>query len=108
MPLGTVAANWVTNTSGGSFGITVANGGATPVTVNASSVSGSATLFYQVDRTNGIVTVSPQDITTSTGLNNIVSNLVSPTPVKVFGVPQAGGSIKAYVVFYFTGTKPAA
>jgi hypothetical protein len=106
-PLGTVAANWVTLTGGGSFGITVANGGATPVTVNASSVTGSATLFYQVDRTNGIVTVTPQDITTSAGLNNIVNNLVSPHLVKVFGVPQANGSINAYVVVYFTGTQPA-
>jgi hypothetical protein len=108
MPLATVAANWVSNANGGTFGITVANGGATPVTVNVSSVSGSATLIFQVDRTNGIVTVSPQDITTSTGLNNVAANLVSPTPVKVFGVPQADGSIKAYVIFYFTGGKPAA
>lgn len=108
MPLGTVAANWVTSANGGSFGITVPNGGATPVTVNASSVSGSATLVYQVDRSNGIVTVSPQDITTTTGLNNIAAHLVSPTPVKIFGVPQPDGSIKAYVILYFTGTQPAA
>ncbi|HXW13644.1 MAG TPA: DUF4382 domain-containing protein [Terriglobia bacterium] len=106
-PLATVAANWVTNSNGGSFGITVANGGATPVTVNASSVTGSQTLVYQVDRTNGIVTVSPQDITTTAGLNNIAANLVSPTLVKVFGVPQANGTINAYVVVYFTGTQPA-
>jgi hypothetical protein len=39
-------------------------------------------------------------------LNAIASNLVSPTLVKVYGVPQPDGSIKAYVVFYFTGTKP--
>lgn len=25
------------------------------------------------------------------------------TPVKVFGIPQADGTIKAYVPFYFTG-----
>lgn len=103
MPLGTVAANWVTTSNGGSFGITVVNGGVTPVTVNASSVSGSATLFYQVDRTNGIVTITPQDITSANGLNAISTHLVSPTLVKVYGVPQADGSIKAYVVFYFTG-----
>jgi hypothetical protein len=108
MPLATVAANWVTTTNGGNFGITVANGGATPVTVNASSVSGSATLIYQVDRSSGIVTISPQDITTSAGLSNVANSLVSPTPVKVFGVPQADGSIKAYVIFYFTGAKPSA
>ena len=107
-PLATVAANWVTTSTGGTFGITVAGGGATPVTVNVSSVSGSATLVYQVDRSNGVITVSAQDITTNSGLTAISSNLVSPTPVKVFGVPQADGSIKAYAVFYFTGTKPSA
>lgn len=107
MPLATVAANWVTTPGGGNFGITVSGGSATPVIVDVSSVSGSATLVYQVDRSNGIITVSPQDVTSTGGLNNIANNLVSPTPVKVFGVPQADGSIKAYVVFYFTGTKPA-
>jgi hypothetical protein len=106
VPLANVTANWVTTASGGNFGITVPNGGVTPVMVNLSSVSGSATLVYQVDRSNGIVTVSPQDITTSGGLNNIASHLVNGTRVKVFGVPQADGTIKAYVVFYFTGTTP--
>jgi hypothetical protein len=106
MPLGSVSANWVSTASGGSFGITVPNGGATPVTVNASSVSGSATLFYQVDRTNGIITVTPQDITSNAGLSAIAGHLINPTLVKVYGVPQADGSIKAYVVFYFTGTAP--
>jgi hypothetical protein len=106
MPLAAVGANWVTTTNGGNFGITVPNGGPTPVVVDASSVSGSATLFYQVDRTNGIITVTPQDITSSGGLNAISTNLVSGTVARVYGVPQGDGSIKAYVVFYFTGTKP--
>ncbi len=105
VPLGTVSGNWVNTTGGGSFAISVA-GGTNPVTVNASSVSGSATLFYQVDRTNGIVTITPQDITSTAGLNAISSNVVSGTLVKVYGVPQADGSIKAYVVLYFTGTAP--
>jgi hypothetical protein len=105
MPLGTVASNWVTATGGGSFSMSVPNG-TTPVTVDASSVSGSATLFFQVDRTNGIITVTPQDVTSNAGLNAIATNVVSPAPVKVYGVPQADGSIKAYVVFYFTGTAP--
>ena len=72
--------------------------------VNATIASGSATLVYQVDRqANGIITVSPQDLTTSTGLNNVASHLAGGTPVKVFGVPQPNGSMKAYVIFYFTG-----
>jgi hypothetical protein len=106
IPLAKVSANFVTTTNGGNFGITVPNGGATPVVVNLSSVSGSATLVYQVDRQSNIVTISPQDITSSAGLNNIAAHLVNGTAVKVFGVPQSDGSIKAYVVFYFTGTQP--
>ena len=106
VPLATVATNWVTNgtSTGGNFSITV-SGGVNPVTVDASAVSGSATLVYQVDRqSNGIITVSPQDLTTSAGLSNVASHLVAGTPVKVFGVPQSDGSIKAYVIFYFTGS----
>jgi hypothetical protein len=30
--------------------------------------------------------------------------LTAGVPVKVFGVPQADGSIKAYALFYYTGT----
>ena len=106
VPLAKVSANWVTTTNGGNFGITVPNGGVTPVIVDLSSVSGSATLVYQVDRSANIVTISPQDITSTAGLNNIAAHLVSGTSVKVFGVPQSDGSIKAYVVIYFTGTQP--
>jgi hypothetical protein len=74
--------------------------------VNLSTTSGSATLVYQVDRTNNIVTISPVDITTTAGQTTITNNLVATTPVKVFGLPLATGAIKAYVVFYYTGTKP--
>jgi hypothetical protein len=74
--------------------------------VDLSTVSGSGTLVYQVDRTNGIVTISAVDITTATGQATITQNLVAGTPVKVFGVPQANATIKAYVVFYYTGTVP--
>jgi hypothetical protein len=75
--------------------------------VDLSSVSGSATLVYQIDTTNGIVTVSPQDLTGS-GLATVSAALVAGTPVKVFGVPQPGGTIKAYVFFYLTGPQPSA
>jgi len=106
VPLATVATQWVTNgnSTGGNFTIKV-SGGTNQVTVNASAVSGSATLVYQVDRqSNGIITVSPQDLTTSAGLSNVATHLVAGTPVKVFGVPQSDGSIKAYVIFYFSGS----
>ena len=104
VPLATVATQWVTNgnSTGGNFTITV-QGGTNQVTVDASAVSGSATLVYQVDRSNGIITISPQDLTTQEGLSNVAAHLIAGTPVKVFGVPQSDGSIKAYVIFYFTG-----
>jgi hypothetical protein len=103
VPLGTAATGY----SNGSFTMMVPNG-ILAVPVNLSTTSGSATLVYQVDRTGGVVTISPVDITTSAGQTTITNNLIPNTPVKVFGVPQADGSIKAYVVFYFTGVKPAA
>jgi hypothetical protein len=106
LPLATVATGWVQNGTSDSFNIAV-TGGTNQVTVDASAVPGSATLVYQVDRTNGIITISPVDLTTSAGQNTIQSNLNVGTPVKVFGVPQINGSIKAYVFFYFTGTAPA-
>ncbi len=102
-PLGIVAAGYTVGT--GNFTMTV-QGGVNAVTSSLSTTSGSATLVYQVDRTNNIVTVSFVDITTTAGQNTITSNLVTGTPVKVFGVPQPSGVIKAYLVFYYTGTKP--
>jgi hypothetical protein len=86
----------------------VETGGVNAVPVNLSTTSGSGTLVYEVDRTNGVVTVSAVDITTTAGQTTIAAGLVTGTPVKVFGIPQANGSIKAYVVIYFTGTAPAA
>ena len=82
-----------------------AQGGTTPVTVDFSTVAGSATLVYQVDRTNGVVTISPQDITTSAGLAAFTSGLTAGSKVQVSAVPQMDGSLKAYVVNYFTGTQ---
>jgi hypothetical protein len=105
-PLASVTAQWVTTGNTGSFSIGIPSG--TSVVVDANLAVGSATLVYQVDRqANGIITVSPQDLTTPAGLNNVASHLLGGTPVKVFGVPQISGSIKAYVFFYFTGTVPA-
>jgi hypothetical protein len=103
VPFGVAATSF----SNGGFTMTVAGGtNAVPVALNATT--GSATLVYQVDRTNGIVTISPVDISTTAGQNTLSTNLVTGTPVKVFGIPQANGSIKAYVLVYFTGTLPTA
>jgi hypothetical protein len=103
VPVGLAATSY----SNGSFTMTVP-GGATPVTVNLGTTSGSGTLVYQIDRTGNVITISAVDVTTSAGQTTVSNNLVSNTPVKVFGIPQADGSIKAYVLFYYTGTRPAA
>ncbi|MGD0963018.1 MAG: DUF4382 domain-containing protein [Candidatus Acidiferrales bacterium] len=102
-PLGTVVAGYTVGSGG--FTMTVL-GGTSAVTSSLSTTAGSATLVYQVDRTNNIVTISSVDITTTAGQNTVTSNLVPAVPVRVFGVPQASGVIEAYAVFYYTGTKP--
>jgi Domain of unknown function (DUF4382)/Domain of unknown function (DUF5666) len=107
LPVGMVATTPVAVTNVESFTITAANG-ANPVTVNAGTQSGSASLVYQVDMTGGVVTVIPIDITTAAGLSSFTSGLATGTNVEVSGVPQADGSVKAYVITYFTGTTPAA
>jgi len=104
LPLGFVASELMNDTS---FTMTVL-GGAAAAPINVSIASGSATLVYQVDRTNGIVTISSIDITTAAGQATLTSGLAVGTPVKVYGLPQADGSMKAYVLAYFTGdTMPA-
>ena len=99
IPLGTVATAYANN----SFSMTAA-GGTMPVTVDVSTTSGSATLVYQVDRTNNVITVSPIDITTSTGLTSMTNGLTAGAIVKVSGVPQSDGTLKAYVLAYYTGS----
>ena len=103
VPFGLAATSY----SNGSFMMTVP-GGTTAVSVALNTTAGSATLVYQVDRTNGVVTISPVDISTTAGQNTLSQNLVTNTPVKVFGIPQANGTIKCYVLVYFTGTLPTA
>jgi len=101
LPLGTV----VTGVANNAFTMTVPTG-AMAATVDVSTAAGSATLVYQVDRTNNIVTVSPVDITTAAGLATLSSALVGGEPVKVYGVPQGDGSLRAYVLTYYTGEMP--
>jgi Domain of unknown function (DUF4382) len=102
LPLGRVAVGLVND----AFSITV-TGGTAAATVDVSTTTGSATLVYQVDRTNGIVTVSPIDITTNTGLADLKAGLGVGAPVKVYAIPQGDGTLKAYVIAYFTGEMPS-
>ncbi len=107
VPLGTLTAAF----DGNAFAMTVL-GGTLPVTVDVSS-SGSATLVYQIERANGVVTVSPVDITTPAGMTAVMKGLVAGAVVKVYGVPQASvppattGTLKAYVLAFYTGTMPS-
>jgi Domain of unknown function (DUF4382) len=91
-----------TSYNSGSFTVSVANGTQT-VPVNLNTTSGSGTLVYQVSWSGNVMTISPVDVTTTAGQNTVTLNLVTSTPVKVFGIPQADGSIKAYVITYFLG-----
>jgi hypothetical protein len=101
LPLGLVATGLANN----AFTMTVA-GGATAATVDVKTMAGSATLVYQVDRSNGILTISPIDITTAAGLSTFTAGLAVGAPVKVYGVPQADATLRAYVLAYFTGQTP--
>ena len=102
VPLGTVTTGF----SGGAFAMGVL-GGTLPVTVDVSTTSQSATLVYQIDRSNGVVTISPIDVTSSSGLAAITTNLIAGVPVKVYGIPQPDGALRAYVLVYFTGMPPS-
>ncbi len=102
VPLGAVTTGF----SGSSFAMSVL-GGALPVTVDVSTASQSATLVYQIDRTNGVVTVSPIDVTSTSGQATLTSSLLAGVPVKVYGIPQADGTLRSYVLAYFTGTLPS-
>ena len=62
-------------------------------------------MVYQVDRSGEVVTVSPQDITSAAGLAALTGGLTVGAKVQVSAVPQADGSLKAYVISYYTGTQ---
>jgi hypothetical protein len=98
IPLGAAATSY----NNGSFTVTVL-GGTQAVPVNVNTTSGSGTLVYQVSWANGMLTITPVDVTTTSGQNTLSTNLVTGTPVKVYGIPQANGTINAYVLSYFTG-----
>jgi hypothetical protein len=109
-PLGTVSSAFSSTTDSFQYKVplpTAAPGStppALPVTVDLMTASGSATLVYDVDRQGNIITITPEDISNPSTLTAVGNALVSGVPVKVYGVPQKDGSIKAYVLFYYTHT----
>jgi hypothetical protein len=109
-PLGTVTTAFATPSDSFTYAVPLPSAApkstpaATPVTVELDTTSGSATLVYDVDRQANVITVTPEDISNSTTLTAVGNALVANTPVKVYGVPQKDGSIKAYTLFYYTHT----
>jgi hypothetical protein len=109
-PLGTITSAFAPSTDSFVYTVPVPSSApsstpaAMPITVDLTATSGSATLVYQVDRQGGAITITPQDISNSATLATVGGELVAKTPVKIFGVPQADGSIKAYVLFFYTHT----
>jgi hypothetical protein len=84
-----------------------APGGAVPLAVSFDTTPGSATLVYAVQRSHDNVNVAVQDLSTAAGLAAVTSALAINTPVRISGIPQGDGTLKAYVITYFTGTHPA-
>jgi hypothetical protein len=103
VPLGAVTTAY---TGGTTFAMT-ALGGSQPATVDVSTTQGSATLAYQLNRSNGTVTLTQVDLTTGSGVAALEGALTVGAPVKVYGVPQADGSLAAYVLIFYSGTMPA-
>jgi hypothetical protein len=105
-------AQVVSGIAGSSFTMSlVGNTGGNAVTVDFDATVGSATLVYDVDRSNGVVTIIPFDISNPPEFNGFVNNLTAGTLVKVWGVPQpagtaASGALKAYVIVFYTGALP--
>jgi len=84
----------------------VVPGGAQAVTVDVDTTPGQATLVYEVDRTGFMLSLTPEDITTTAGFSALTQGLAVGAPVMITGIPQADGSFKAYTIVYFGGTLP--
>ncbi len=93
LPRGTVSSPFAAN----AFGMTL-TGGANPVTVNLSATPGSATLVYDVSTSGLITTITPVDITTPAGQTFLTTYVANGGTVRVWGVPQPGGTIKCYAL----------
>jgi len=110
VPLGIVAAGYSNGSPDGTFTMKMTCPDGTQsnaITVTLNTNAGSAPLIYQVDFTNGVFTVSPVDVSTSAGQSILSTNLVANTPVLANGIPQVDGTIKDYVLLYYTGSAPA-
>jgi hypothetical protein len=108
LPIGAVVAG----ITGSSFTMGLAgNTGGNAVTVDFDATAGSATLVYQVNRSDGVVSITPLNLANSGDFTTFTNSLTTGTLVKLWGVPQpagtaASGALKAYVIIYYTGMLP--
>jgi hypothetical protein len=107
VPLGlaTVTTGLVSSGVTSTFSLTPV-GATAPLTVELVTASGSAPLVFQAHRDHGSVTMTPLDITTSSGLAQLGAALVPGAYVKVFGLPKSSGTVQAYTLLYYTGIEP--
>ena len=105
-------AQVVDGITGSSFTMSlIGNTGGNAATVDFDATAGSATLVYQVNRSGGVVTVTPLDISQAGDFATFTNSLIAGSLVRLWGVPQpagtaASGALKAYVIVYYTGTLP--
>ncbi len=106
-PLGlsTVTTGLVSSGYTSTFSLTPL-GDRTPVAVQLITASGSAPLVYRLNREHGDVTMTPLDITTSSGLAQLSAALTPGAYVNVFGIPKSSGAVQAYTLLYYTGIHP--
>jgi Domain of unknown function (DUF4382) len=102
----------VDGVTGSSFTMALAgNTGGNAVTVDFDATAGSATLVYQVNRSAGVVSITPLNLANASDFATFTNSLTSGTLVKLWSVPQpagtaASGALRAYVIIYYTGTLP--
>ena len=100
LPPGTVASPWVASAQGGTFGMAV-SGGTQTVTVEVSTVPGSATKFYEMALpVPNLVEWGPRDITGPYG--NLALLLKPGSTVRVYGPAMANGHILARAIAHLT------
>lgn len=107
VPLGlaTVTTGLVSSGYTSTFSLTPV-GASAPVTVQLITASGSAPLVYQTHRDHGSITMTPLDITTSSGLAQLSAALQPGAYVNVYALPKSSGMVQAYELLYYTGIDP--
>jgi hypothetical protein len=99
LPKGQVVSPFTVTGTAGTFSMTVTGGNSTPVFVNLSTPT---VLVYQIDLSGGVYSLNLVDLTSSANQSLVAANLAAGDPVVVYGVPQSGGTIIAYALYFTT------